>query len=179
MTLQIHSHTIQREGFVLGNSSCLKIQRFERNLLHHLTPFIVVYLLQLGKFFTADFLHLGISFLGKGGAGGAGVSRFSTAEAEFLLDATFAFFWGELGDLDGVDDHGIRVMDFRGQGVGKGVVRLVGSLGVLSGNVVSSLPLDLESSGLFVPVVDGGRDGVHRHDSTHQCRWDSCREISN
>ena len=113
MTLQIHSHTIQREGFVLGNSSCLKIQRFERNFSHHFVLFIVVYLLQLGKFFAADFLHLGISFLGKGRAGSAGVSRFSTTEAEFLLDATFAFFWGELGDLDSVDDHGVGVMYFR------------------------------------------------------------------
>ena len=48
------------------------------------------------------------------------MSRFSAAEAEFLLDATFAFFWDELGDLDSVDDHGVGVMNFRGRGVGKG-----------------------------------------------------------
>ena len=114
MTLQIHSHMTWKEGFALGNSSCLKIQRFERNLSHYLVLFIVVYLLQLGKFFAADFLHLGVPFLGKGCTGGAGVSRFSATEAEFLLDAMFVFFWGKLGDLDSVNDHSIRIVGFGG-----------------------------------------------------------------
>ena len=35
------------------------------------------------------------------------------------------------------------------------MVRLVGSLGVSSGNVIGSFPLGLESGGLFVPVVNG------------------------
>ena len=72
------------------------------------------------------------------------MSRFSAAEAEFLLDAMLVFFWGEFGDFDSVDDHGIGVMSFRGQGVGKGVVCLVGGFGVSFSDVVSSLPLGLE-----------------------------------
>ena len=59
------------------------------------------------------------------------------------------------------------------------MVRLVGHLGVSSGNIVGSLPLSLESDGLLVPVIDGGGDSVHRHNLTHQCRWNSYREISN
>ena len=54
------------------------------------------------------------------------MAGFSAAEAEFLFNATFVFFWGELGDFDGVDDHGIRVMGFCIRVVGKGVVGLVG-----------------------------------------------------
>ena len=95
------------------------------------------------------------------------MSKFSAAEAEFLLDATFAFFWDEFGDFDSVDDHDIRVKNFRGRGVGEGVVRLVGGFGVSSSDVISSLPLGLESGGLLVPFIDGGRNGVHGHDAAH------------
>ena len=49
-------------------------------------------------------------------------------EAEFLFNATFAFLWGELGDSDGIDNHGVRVMGLCVQVVGKGVVGLVGGL---------------------------------------------------
>ena len=38
------------------------------------------------------------------------MSGFSATEAKLFLDAAFAFFWGELRDFDGVDDHGIGVM---------------------------------------------------------------------
>ena len=38
------------------------------------------------------------------------MSGLSAMEAEFLLDAALAFFWGELRDFDGVDDHGVGVM---------------------------------------------------------------------
>ena len=107
------------------------------------------------------------------------MSRFSAAEAEFFLDTTSAFFWGEFGDFDSVDDHGIGVMSFRGRGVGEGVVCLVGGFGVSSGDVVSLLPLGLESSGLLLPFIYGGGNGVHGHDASHQRRWNSCREISN
>ena len=88
------------------------------------------------------------------------MSRFSAVEAEFFLDTTFAFFWGEFGDFDSVDDHGIGVMSFGGQDVGEGVVRLVGDFGVSSGDVVSLLPLGLESSGLLVPFIYGGGNSV-------------------
>ena len=111
-TLQIHLHKKWKEGFALGNSSCLKIQGFERNLSHHLVFLIIIYFLELRKFLAADFLHFGVSLLGKGCAGGAGMSGLSTTEAEFLFDAMSAFLWGELGNLDGVDDHGVRVVGF-------------------------------------------------------------------
>ena len=40
------------------------------------------------------------------------MAGFAAAEAEFLFDASFAFFWGKLRDLDGVDDHGVGVVGF-------------------------------------------------------------------
>ena len=67
-----------------------------------------------------------ISLLSEGGASSAKMARFSAAEAKLLLDATFAFFWSELGDFDGIDDHGVGVMGFGIQGAGEGVVDLVG-----------------------------------------------------
>ena len=38
------------------------------------------------------------------------MSGLSAMEAEFLLNATLAFFQGELRDFDGVDNHGVGVM---------------------------------------------------------------------
>ena len=127
-TPQIHSHMKQKEGFALGNSSCLKIQGFERNLSYHLIFFMIIYLLQLRKFLAADFLHLGVPLLGKGHAGGTGVSGFSAAEAEFLFNARSTFFQGELRNFDGVNDHGVGVVRLGVRGVGKGMVGLVGGL---------------------------------------------------
>ena len=40
------------------------------------------------------------------------MSGFSGMEAEFLFNAALAFFWGKLRDLDGIDDHGVRIMSF-------------------------------------------------------------------
>ena len=54
------------------------------------------------------------------------MAGFSAAEAEFLLDATFAFFWGELGDFDSINDHSVRVVGLGVGGVGERVVGLVG-----------------------------------------------------
>ena len=106
------------------------------------------------------------------------MSWFSAVEAEFLFDATFAFFWGELGDFDSVNDHGVGIMNFRGRGVGEGMVRLVGGFGVSFSDVVGSLPLGLESGGLLVPFIDGGGNSIHGHDVVHQCGWNSCRKVS-
>ena len=107
------------------------------------------------------------------------MAQFSAAEAELLLNATFAFFWGELGDSDSIDDHGIRVMGFGVRRVGEGMVGLVEGFCVSFCDVVCTFPLGLEGNGFFIPFVDGGRDGVHRHDVAHQGRWDSSREVSN
>ena len=70
-------------------------------------------------------------------------------------------------------------MGFGIQGVGEGVVGLVGGLRVSFGDVISSFPLGLEGDGLFVPFVDGGRNSVHGHDSAHERWWNSCGEVSN
>ena len=118
--------TIREEGFALGNSSCLKIQRFKRNLSYHLLLFVIVDLLQLGQLFAAYFVYLLVALLSEGRACGTEVARFSAAEAEFLFDAAFAFFWGKLGDLDRIHDHGVRVMGLGVGGVREGVVGLMG-----------------------------------------------------
>ena len=113
-TLQIHLHTTQKEGFALGNSSCLKIQGFERNLLYHFLSFIVIHLLQLRKFFAADLLYFRASLLGEGHANSTRVSGFSAVEAKLSLDASFAFLRSKFRDFDGVHNLGVRVMGFCG-----------------------------------------------------------------
>ena len=123
-------------------------------------------------------MYLLVAFLSEGGACGTKVAGFPAAKAEFLFNAAFAFFWGELRDLDRVHDHGVGVVGFGG-GVGEGVVGLMGRPRVPLGNVVGALPLSLESDGLLVPLVDGGGDGIHGHDAAHERGWDSCGEISN
>ena len=99
-------------------------------------------------------------------------------EAELFLNAAFAFFGNEFGDLDGIDDHSVWVVGFGIRGVGEGVVGLVRGLQVSFGNVISSLPLGLESDGLLIPFLDGGGDSIHGHDATHQGWWDSCGKVS-
>ena len=106
-------------------------------------------------------MYLLVAFLSEGGASGTEVARFSAAKAEFLFNATFAFFWGKLGDLDRIHDHGVGVVGLGVGGVREGVVGLMGRSRVPLGDVVSSLPLGLESDSLLVPLVDGGGDGVH------------------
>ena len=110
---------MRKEGFALGNSSCLKIQGFKRNLSYHLLLLIVIDLFQLRQLFAAYFLYLLVPLLSEGGACGTEVARFLAAKAEFLFNAAFAFFWSELRDLDRVYDHGVRVMGF-GVGGGEG-----------------------------------------------------------
>ena len=47
------------------------------------------------------------------------------------------------------------------------MVGLVGGFRVSFGNIISSFALGLEGDGLLVPFVNGGGNGVHRHDSAH------------
>ena len=64
--------------------------------MHHLLLFIVIDLFKLRQFFAAYFLYFLVAFLSKSSARGTEMAGFSAAEAEFLLNATFAFFWGQL-----------------------------------------------------------------------------------
>ena len=105
------------------------------------------------------------------------MARFSAAKAEFLFDAVFAFLWGKLGDLDHIHNHGVGVVGLGVGGVREGVVGLMGRSRVSLSDVVSSLPLGLESNSLLVPFVDGGGDSVHRHDSSHEWWGNSSREV--
>ena len=123
-------------------------------------------------------MYLLVALLSEGGACGTEVAVFSAAEAEFLFDAAFAFFWGKLGDFDRVHNHGIGVVGLGVGGVREGVVGLMGRLRVSLGDVVGALPVSLESDGLFVPFIDGRGDGVHGYDAAHERRWDSCGEIA-
>ena len=84
------------------------------------------------------------------------MAGFLAAKAEFLFNATFAFFWGKLGDFDRIYDHGVGVVGFGVGGIGEGVVGLMGGSRVSLGDIVSSLPLGLEGDGFLVPFVDGG-----------------------
>ena len=40
--------------------------------------------------------------------------------------------------------------------------------GVPFGNFFSSFPLGLEGDSFLVPIIDGGGNSVHRHDSAHE-----------
>ena len=104
------------------------------------------------------------------------MSRLSVAETESCLHALLAFFSCEFPYFDDIYVHGVGVTGFGGGG--EGVVGLVGGFGVSFGDFLSALPLGLERDGLFVPVIDGRRDSVHRHDSAHEGGRDSGRKVS-
>jgi len=93
------------------------------------------------------------------------VSRFSAAEAESFFLASFAFFWGKLGDFYGVYVHSVGVARFRG---GWRECLVVGRFDISPSDFIGAIPLGLEMNGLFVPVADGGGDSVHRHDTAHE-----------
>jgi len=44
----------------------------------------------------------------------------------------------------------------------------VGRFDVSPSDFVGAIPLGLEVNGLLVPVLDGGRNGIHGHDSAHE-----------
>ena len=76
---------------MLGNSSSLKIQGFERNLSHHLLFFVIIDFFQLQQFFAANHLYFWVAFLGEGRAGSTEMSRFPAVEAKLFLDAMFVW----------------------------------------------------------------------------------------
>ena len=121
---------------------------------------------------TCQTLGAPILVLGTFGAHG---SWLSAAEAESFLHTFLAFFSCEFSYFDDVYVHGVGVTGLGGGG--EGVVRLVSGFRVLFRDLLSVFPLGLEVNGLFVPVVDGGRDGVHGHDSAHEGGGDSGREV--
>jgi len=104
------------------------------------------------------------------------VPRFPAAEAESFFLAAFSLFRGELRDFDCINIHCIGVTRFRGGG-GERLIR-VGWFDVSSSDFVSAIPLGLEMNGLLVPVADGGGDGVHGHDMSHERRGNPSGVIS-
>ena len=50
--------------------------------------------------------------------------------------------------------------------------------GISFGDFFGPFPLGLEGDGLLVPIIDGGRDSVHGHDSVHEGGGDPGREVS-
>ena len=111
------------------------------------------------------------------GAFGAQVSRFSAAEAESFLYAFLSFFGSEFANFDNIDIHGVGILSFGGGG--EGLVGLVSGFGVSFGDFVSALPLGLEGDGFLIPIIDGRRDSVHRHDLVHEERGDAHGEVPN
>ena len=55
----------------------------------------------------------------------------------------------------------------------------MGGFDISPSDFVGMIPLSLEVNGLFVPVADGGGDGVHGHDSAHEGGRDPSRIVSN
>ena len=97
-------------------------------------------------------------------------------EAESFLHALLTFFGHEFSYFHDIYVHGVGVTSFGGGG--EGMVRLMGGFGVSFGDFFSTLPLGLEGNGLFIPVVDGGWDRVHEHDSAHEGGRDSGGQVS-
>ena len=104
------------------------------------------------------------------------MSGLSATEAESFLHTFLAFFSPKYSNFDDVHVHAIRVLGLGG--VGERLVGLVSRSGVSLGDFVGAFPLDLEGNGFFIPAVNGGGDGVHRHNTMHEGRRDSTREIS-
>jgi len=97
-------------------------------------------------------------------------------KAESLFLALFAFFGSEFGDFDSVNVHCIGVTSFQGGGEHMVGVR---RFDVSPCDFISMIPLSLEVDCLFVPVTDGGGDGVHGHDVAHEGGRNSSGVVSN
>ena len=104
------------------------------------------------------------------------MSGFPTTETESFLHAFLAFFCRKFSYFDDVYVHGVRVTGLGGGG--EGMVGLMGGFRVSFGDFFGTFPLGLEGNGLFVPVIDGGGDCVHGHDSAHEGGRDSGGKVS-
>ena len=100
----------------------------------------------------------------------------SAAEEKSFLHTFLVFFCGKLSDFDDVYVHGVGISGVGGSG--EGVVGLVGGFGVSFGDFFGAFPLGLEGDSLFVPIINGGGNSVHKHDSAHEGGRDANREIS-
>ena len=58
------------------------------------------------------------------------------------------------------------------------MVGLMSGFRVLFRDFFGTLPLGLEGNGLLVPIIGGGGDRIHGHDSVHEGGRDSGGEIS-
>ena len=105
------------------------------------------------------------------------MSGLLATEAESFLHTLLVFFSREFSYFDDIHVHGVRVLGFGG--IGEGLVRLMSGFRVPLGNFIGAFPLGLEGNGLFTPVINGSRDGVHGHNATHEGGRDASGEISN
>lgn len=96
------------------------------------------------------------------------VSRLTAPKTKSFAHASLALVVGELFKTNGINVHSVGVsrsrrlarnVSFRRRGVEIFLARV---------KDVGAFPLSFEVDGPAVPVVDGGRNGVHRHDSPHE-----------
>ena len=97
-----------------------------------------------------------------------------TVEAKTFLNANFLFLWSELPDMYGIYVHSVWVLGLlsRGGGEVKAYGRRGGFMvfGLSGHDLIGSVSLGLEPFSFGIPFIDGGGYGVHKVDTTHECR---------
>ena len=101
---------------------------------------------------------------------------FSASETKPFLHTLFAFFGSEFPNFDNINIHGVGIPSFGGRW--RRIGRIGGQVWSFIWRFHRHIPIGFERNGLLIPIVDGGRDSVHRHDSAHEGRGDACREVS-
>ena len=99
------------------------------------------------------------------------MSLLSAMKAEPFLGAFPPFFWGQFGQSDHVNIHGVRVFGGSQEG-GERLEDLNGPSTLLS-DLFDVVPLVLEMGSLGIPVIDFIWDGVKRRDPLHEQGRDS------
>lgn len=102
------------------------------------------------------------------------MSLLPVAEAESLGKAFLPFFGSQLGDVNRVDIHSIRIVG--------GDRRMGGVVGHWDGSssfgkVICLSPLGHEAVGFGKPLVEGVRESACRVDPLHEADWDACSEV--